>query len=371
MSLVIFLISLVSRTLAITASLNTDEGLWIYRGSQFIRRLFEGDLTHTILKHYPGVPNMWLTGSGMLVNCWLNNFFPGFLGVDLPLDVGGCLNLEQFPINLYIIPRLVQAVVTSACMVCIYLLIRRLLGQAIALYTIIILLLEPFFLAYQRFITTDALQADFAILAVLLFLLYLQKDGKRKFVLASGVFLGLATAAKITALFLLPAIAIIIGLIELGIWQEAFLSRGWKQQLRGFQLWLATILVTFILIFPAMWVSPGYVLDRIRDGVLQESDRGFLFFLGQLTHSPGILFYPLVLVYRLSPILQVGLVATSLVLLIPKLRRRQKNIPAIAAIALIAVWVILILSASDNKIDRYINLCLPMLAILAYEMSTS
>jgi len=233
MSLVIFLISLVSRTLAITASLNTDEGLWIYRGSQFIRRLFEGDLTHTILKHHPGVPNMWLTGSGMLVNCWLNNFFPGFLGVDLPLDVGGCLNLEQFPINLYIIPRLVQAVVTSACMVCIYLLIRRLLGQAIALYTIIILLLEPFFLAYQRFITTDALQADFAILAVLLFLLYLQKDGKRKFVLASGVFLGLATAAKITALFLLPAIAIIIGLIELGIWQEAFLSRGWKQQLRG------------------------------------------------------------------------------------------------------------------------------------------
>ncbi|MBD2433430.1 MULTISPECIES: glycosyltransferase family 39 protein [Fischerella] len=365
MSLVIFLISLVSRTLAITASLNTDEGLWIYRGSQFIKRLFEGDLTHTILKHHPGVPNMWLTGSGMLANCWLNKFFPGFLGVDLPPDIGACLNLEQFPINLYIIPRLVQAVVTSACMVCIYLLIKRLLGQAIAFCTIILLLLEPFFLAYQRFITTDALQADFAILAVLLFLLYLQKDRGRKFILASGVFLGLATAAKITALFLLPAIAIIIGLIELGVWQDTFPSRGWKQQLRGFRLWLATILVTFILIFPAMWVSPGYVLDRIRDGVLQESDRGFLFFLGQLTHSPGILFYPLVLVYRLSPILQVGLVATSLVLLIPKLRCRQKNMPAIVAIALIAIWVILILSASDNKIDRYINLCLPMLAILA------
>jgi 4-amino-4-deoxy-L-arabinose transferase-like glycosyltransferase len=365
MLLVIFLISLVSRTLAITASLNTDEGLWIYRGSQFIKRLFEGDLTHTFLKHHPGVPNMWLTGSGMLVNCWLNKFFGGFLGVDLPPDIGACLNLEQFSINLYIIPRLVQAVVTSACMVCIYLLTRRLLGQAIALCTIILLLLEPFFLAYQRFITTDALQADFAILAVLLFLLYVRKDGKRKFLLASGVFLGLATAAKITALFLLPAIAIVIGLIELGVWQETFPSRGWKQQLRGFRLWLATILVTFILIFPAMWVSPGYVLDRIRDGVLQESDRGFLFFLGQLTHSPGILFYPLVLVYRLSPILQVGLVATSLVLLIPKLRCRQKNMPAIAAIALIAIWVILILSASDNKIDRYINLCLPMLAILA------
>ncbi|MEA5506474.1 hypothetical protein VB735_25875 [Halotia wernerae UHCC 0503] len=58
--LAIFLISLVLRTLAITASLNSDEGLWIYRGSQFIKHLLEGDLIGTFLKHHPGVPNMWL-----------------------------------------------------------------------------------------------------------------------------------------------------------------------------------------------------------------------------------------------------------------------------------------------------------------------
>ncbi|NWF61031.1 MAG: glycosyltransferase family 39 protein [Fischerella sp.] len=363
--LAIFIISLILRTLAITASLNTDEGLWIYRGSQFVKRLFEGDFTHTILKHHPGVPNMWLTGSSMLLNCWLHKLFPGFLGVDLPSDIGACLNLEEFPINLYIIPRIVQAVVTSACMVYVYVLTKRLLGQAVALCTISLLLLEPFFVAYQRFITTDALQADFAILAVLLFLLYLRKDGKRKFLFASGIFLGLSTAAKITALFLLPAIALLIVLIELGFWRSSFPQRGWKQQFRGYALWGTTILVVFALIFPAMWVSPGYVLDRIHQGVLQESDRGFLFFLGQLTHSPGILFYPLVLAYRLSPVLQVGLLATSAVLFIPKLRRQQEKMPEIAAIALITFWVLLILSASDNKIDRYINLCLPMLAILA------
>ncbi|MCX7597029.1 MAG: glycosyltransferase family 39 protein, partial [Fischerella sp.] len=333
--------------------------------SQFVKRLFEGDLTHTILKHHPGVPNMWLTGSSMLLNCWLHKLFPSFLGVDLPSDIGACLNLEAFPINLYIIPRFVQAVVTSACMVYVYVLTKRLLGQAVALCTMSLLLLEPFFVAYQRFITTDALQADFAILAVLLFLLYLRKDGKRKFLFASGIFLGLSAAAKVTALFLLPAIALLIVLIELGVWRKSFPQRGWKQQFRGYALWGATILVVFVLVFPAMWVSPGYVLDRIRQGVLQESDRGFLFFWGQLTHSPGILFYPLVLAYRLSPILQVGLFATSAVLFVPKLRRQQEKIPEIAAIALITFWVLSILSASDNKIDRYINLCLPMLAILA------
>jgi hypothetical protein len=363
--LAIFLISFALRTLAITASLNTDEGLWIYRGSQFIKRLLEGDLTRTFLKHHPGVPNMWLSGSSMWLNCSLHKLFPGFLGVDLPSDLGACLHIQEFPIFLYIIPRLVQAIITSACMVYLYVLSKRLFGKAVALCTISLLLLEPFFLAYQRFITTDALQADFAVLAILLFLSYLRKDGKRKSLLVSGVFLGLATAAKITALFLLPAVALLIVLIELGIWQISFPKRGWKRQFQGFALWGATILVVFTLIFPAMWVSPGYVFTQIYKGILDESDRGFLFFLGQLTHSPGILFYPLVLAYRLSPVLQVGLLATSAVLLVPKLRQEQQKVPELAALVLISLCVLLILSVSDSKIDRYINLCLPILGLLA------
>ncbi|RUR72132.1 ArnT family glycosyltransferase [Chlorogloeopsis fritschii PCC 9212] len=363
--LAIFLISFTLRTLAITASLNTDEGLWIYRGSQFIKRLLEADLTRTFLKHHPGVPNMWLSGTSMWLNCSLHKLFPGFLGVDLPSDLSACLNIQEFPISLYIIPRLVQAIVTSACMVYLYILSKRLFGKAVALCTISLLLLEPFFLAYQRFITTDALQADFSVLAILLFLSYLQKDSDRKSLLVSGVFLGLATAAKITALFLLPAVALLIVLIELGIWQSSFPKRGWKQQFQGFALWGATILVVFTLIFPAMWVSPGYVFTQIYKGILDESDRGFLFFLGQLTHSPGILFYPLVLAYRLSPVLQVGLLATSAVLLLPKLRQEQQKVPELAALVVISLCVLLILSVSDSKIDRYINLCLPILGLLA------
>ncbi|WGV23436.1 glycosyltransferase family 39 protein [Halotia branconii] len=360
----IFLISLTLRTLEITASLNTDEGLWIYRGSQFIKHLLEGDLIGTFLKHHPGVPNMWLSGSSMWLNCWLHKLFPSLIDIDLPLNVGACLNIQEFPIPLYIIPRLAQAVITSACMVYLYILAKRLFSKAVALCTVSLLLLEPFFLAYQRFITTDALQADFAVLAILLFLLYLRKDGERKSLLLSGLFLGLATAAKITALFLLPAVALLIILIELGVWQSSFPKRGWKRQFQDFAFWVTTIVVVFILIFPAMWVSPGYVFTKIYKGVLQESDRGFLFFLGQLTHSPGILFYPLVLAYRLSPVLQAGLLATGTVLLIPKLRRQQQKVPELTALILISLCVLLILSLSDNKIDRYINLCLPVLGLL-------
>ncbi len=362
--LAIFSVSFMLRTLAITASLNTDEGLWIYRGSQFIKRLGQGDFTRTFLKHHPGVPNMWLSGSSMWLNCWLHKIFNGFFGVALPSDINACLDIQEFAIPLYVIPRLVQAVITSACMVYLYVLVKKLFTPAVAVCTISLLLLEPFFLAYQRFITTDALQADFATLAVLLFLLYLQ-GGKRQHLLFSGIFLGLATAAKITALFLLPGMALFVLLVELGIWQSSFPQRSWPNQIRDLAVWTANAVAVFTLIFPAMWVSPGYVLTKIYKGILQESDRGFLFFFGQLTHSPGIIFYPLVLAYRLSPVLQLGLFATIIILAIPKLRRQQPKVPLLVATLLVCLSVLLLLSLSDSKIDRYINLCFPMLALLA------
>jgi hypothetical protein len=372
----IFLVSLALRILAITVPINSDEQLWMTRGSTFIQNLLEGDLTGTYRRHHPGVTNMWVIGSSMLANCVLQKHFPGLLGLNQPLDLNACLN-QVHPIIFYVLPRLLQAAIASACMVCLYILTKQLLGQSVALCSLSLLLLEPFFLAYQRYLTTDALMADFSILALLLFLLYLRSDllraiplcdryrYRRQLLVASGVFMGLATATKVTALFILPAVALWIVLIELGNWRTRFPQRGWKRQLADLRWWGLSILGTIVLIWPAMWVSPSYVVAQIYKGLLKESERGLLFFLGQITDSPGLLFYPLVLAYRLSPVLQVGLLAFLGILLIPKLRRHQKRMPELTALALVPLCVLLILSASDSKIDRYINLFLPVLALLS------
>ncbi|NJR16092.1 MAG: glycosyltransferase family 39 protein [Calothrix sp. CSU_2_0] len=363
----IFLVSFGLRIQSITASLNSDEGLWIYRGSQFFKRLLVGDLSRTFLKHHPGVPNMWISGSGMVLNCTLDKWFPGFLGLDLPENLDACLNLQLFPIALYIIPRILQALVTSGCMVGFYLLSKQLLGKMVAVYATCLLMLEPFFLAYQRFLTTDALLADFSILAVLSLLLYWRSGGiSRKFLVMSGILMGLASAAKIIALLLIGAIALLVILIELGVWRQTFPRRGWKRQFWDLGFWGITIFFTFVFIFPAMWVSPGYVINQIIKGVVVESDRGFLFFMGQLTNSPGVLFYPLVLVYRLSPVLQFGLIGAVVSLIFPKLQHCRENSSLVQVLAIIPVCILIILSIFDSKIDRYIsNLVIPVFTLLA------
>jgi hypothetical protein len=89
-----------------------------------------------------------------LTATWYNQLFPGWLDMKHSADLEGCLNTItswEIPISLYVMPRLLQAVITSACMVAIYVLANRLLGQVVALAAIILLILEPFFLGISVF----------------------------------------------------------------------------------------------------------------------------------------------------------------------------------------------------------------------------
>lgn len=311
---------------------------------------------------------MWLNGSGMVLNCWFNQQFPGWLDMNLSPDLKTCLNSiqpYQIPISLYVIPRLLQALITSACMVGIYILAKKLLGRASAVAAIVLLILEPFFLAYQRFLTTDALQADFSVLGLLLFLLYLRGDGTRDLLLVSGLFMGLATASKIPTLFVIPAVIIWIFLIELGVWQSNFQPRGWMRQTIDISLWLLTISTVIFLIWPALWVTPLHTLSKLQTGLSHEADTGKQFFWGQVTDSPGLIFYPLSLIYRLSPALLIGLLACLTILVTPKLRHSCKKTSELVALVLVPLCVLIFFSTINRKYDRYFLLAWPELALLA------
>jgi hypothetical protein len=385
----IFIVSLVLRVGAITVPLNSDEAKWLSRGAIFLNSLLSGDLTGTYGSPHPGVPNMWLTGIGMVLNCRLHQVWPQLFAINQP-ELGACTDMLPFAASLYILPRLLQAVVTSACMVGIYWATRQLLGGAIALIAISLLTLEPFFLAYQRFVTTDALQSNFSMLAILLLLLYWrgttptthwqETRPHRRLLLVSGICLGLATAAKIIGLFIVPGLVLWMALTELGLTQ--FPRRGWRRQLMDVLRWGGTGLATVIVIWPVLWIQPSYTVVRLVDGLLEEAERGDFFFLGEPTDSPGWLFYPVVLAFRLSPLVQFGVLAWLGMTVVQKFNARRtqarshsfenhpKSLPddaqsVLQALGLSALCILVILSAAQTKIDRYVTFVLPILTILA------
>ncbi|NOZ30106.1 MAG: phospholipid carrier-dependent glycosyltransferase [Chloroflexi bacterium] len=365
----VFLVSLFLRVLAIHVPINIDEGLWIRRGPRFLLALLNGDLPGTYIRHHPGVPNMWMIGAVSGVRCLFRNWFPTILGMDQADSLHACLQMLTtwpfFPVSFYASARLAQAIVTSASMAGFYFLARRLVGRPVALGATVLLALEPYFLAYQRAITTDAFQADFGILGLLLLLLYLRGDRDRRWLAASGILMGLATSSKIPALFSLPAVAAWVILIELGVWQESFPRQGWRRQAIDLAIWGGIILIVFCLLWPAVWSAPMQTLKLLYHDLQEEADGHNQFFLGHFTRSPGPLFYPFVLAYRLSPILQIGLVAGLIALAVPRLRRRMDHVPELTAVTLIPLVILAITTLSMTKIDRYIIPMIPSLALLA------
>ena len=174
-AIAIFAIALLLRVWAIATPLNTDEAKWLSRGAEFIHHLFAGNWGDTYTTPHPGVPNMWVIGLGMEFNRQLGNGLGQWLnGGQMPQAL--LFPDTLFPIHWYILPRVIQALISSLCMVGFYKLTGRLFGNTIALLATVLLLFEPFFLSYQRFITTDALQTNFGILGLLGWVYYFQRQ---------------------------------------------------------------------------------------------------------------------------------------------------------------------------------------------------
>ena len=351
----IFFAAFTLRIAYIQIPINTDEVLWLRRGAEFINRLMEGDFNGTYLKHHPGVTNMWMVGTGWAINDTLRYLLANFGLGNVVCNDANCL------VSAWSTVRTLQAFITSVCTVGIYSLSKRLFNKPVAIVATSLLVLEPFYLAYQRFITTDAFQANFSFLAILSFLLYLKNAEKRCWMVVSGIFMGLAIASKIPAVFITFSIPLWIVAIETRLWSKEFVKRGWLRQGFDLLLWGGIVGLTFVLIWPALWTNPLDTLNTLREGLIYESNRGNLFFLGKLTDSPGISFYPFVLALRLSPILQIGIIALGIQLLFrPRLVSEK-----VLALGIIPIITLLILSISSSKIDRYIMAIVPELVIIS------
>lgn len=365
----IFAVALATRLHSPNIPMNFDESFWIERGLRFFIALLDGELEQTYLRHHPGVINMWLTGGAFSLRYFLRDYWaltPALAELAQQNDhLGDYLRAVAhhgaYPAEAYAQVRLFFAPVTAATLTGIYLLTQRLLGPRIALITAIILLLEPFFLTYQRFITTDGNQSNFTWLALLAFLLYLRSNRATwRWLLFSSVCYGLAILSKVAALLSLPAI---------GIWAlwGGFSSdkKPFLHRLRDLLLWGLGVMLICWLLWPALWVELPGTLNRLLIDLGKEVSGHSQFFLGETTKTPNLLFYPVLLLWRLSPTLLIGTLFALLALFLPAWHRYMPERAILVAIGVNLLLVLLGLSSQSSKIDRYMIPLIPGLAILA------
>lgn len=368
LALTLAIVYILPRLPALGHYVGADEPMFAKLGGHFYYAVANRDWAATEQGNHPGVTFLWAGAAGY----WLQ--FPEYrkLGAAVMAD-GHFHNLllrhGQNQLLLLRAERLVVILLHAALLVLVFLYLCRLLGTVLALFGSLLLAFDPFYFAYSRFVHSEAFLAETMLLSVLAFLVY-RREGARGHLLASGVFAGLACLSKTPGLFLAPIIATLALPV---LWQ----TDAGKAARRGLRLaavlgaWALAGMFTFVALYPAMWVDPFGVLQRLLNFTFESrvgEHLSTVYFNGQLfgdgAIGPGIwYFYPLHYLWRATPITVPGLALAVFFALRGPLPNIQRTV--LRVLLAYPLFYILILNFSVKKFDRYLVAVHPPLALAA------
>ncbi|HEY0738195.1 MAG TPA: glycosyltransferase family 39 protein [Herpetosiphonaceae bacterium] len=352
-ALLLGLIAFVPRALSLADFYTIDEAYhWQLRVRLFAAALADRNWAGTILTGHPGVTTTWLGGIGR----WLS----------LQASVGEPSFSDGARYLAYL--RLPLVVVNSATVALGYLALRRLLNPWTALLAGLLWAASPFLIAHSRLLHVDALLTSFMTLSLLLLIIAIEATHEeRRFrsrahfaaLAGSGALAGLALLSKGPALACLPLAGLFLlafGPIP-GIWPRLRWAIG------RYLIWFGSAALTIFAVWPAMWVAPVEAIGRVISEVLVNGGQPHHsgnYFLGQPIGDPGWIFYPLVVLWRNTPVTLLGLLLLPLAL-----RERGCERRVLLILLLFALWFGLALSAGAKKFDRYLLPIWPATEILA------
>ena len=374
----ILLLTVSLRIIQLDLFYTRDELVHWRQSNEFFVALWQGDLEGTNTgSNYPQVTVFWLQTLFNLVKYALLLVSSGQVSlmeavVDTPRSLA---YLSE--------RRLVIGLATSAQVLGIYWLAKKLFGRRVGWLAAFLVAFNPWFLAESRVFRAEAFAAGFMVLSVLAWLIYL-KDRRWAYLVLSGVMAGWAVLTKASSIFLLP----IVGLLFLLDWLLGDFENRWaglKMTVLGGGLWVGVAATTFWIGWPSMWVNPGPPLRTVLSrGIsltqLKSAWHGDVFFLGQLLPGdPGPLFYPVVVAFGTTLVVWIGMLLALAALWLGRKRWKSGDMPpgapmvwrrpwplaAIVAWLLYVVVIFMGLTSIISKVGRYSLPILSGLDILA------
>lgn len=229
-----------------------DEPYWTYgRISKFWSGIENRKWSRTNINDKPGVTTAIIAGAGLLkVDPMPYETLRQKLKTDAELAY-------MRDINFFLrLPIYLMALVFIGLF---YFFVRKLFGEETALISTVIIGLSPIILGISLIINPDSLLWGFLPLSVLSYLIYL-KDDSRKFLIISGILLGLSLLTKYVSNILY---VFFFGLIFLDYLFSAKteIFEYLKKKFRDFAILLATSFTVFFVFFPAAWRKPIMVLE--------------------------------------------------------------------------------------------------------------
>jgi 4-amino-4-deoxy-L-arabinose transferase-like glycosyltransferase len=357
----VILVALVGLSLAVRLPqldrfVTPDEIKWVCRGTNFYRGLRTGRLEQTLQTGHPGVITMWLgtpfAGHDPLSGQWDVCSEPSVADLIATAPLGTSHELADLLFG----ARRGVALLTSLAIGLAFLLLWQLVDLETATMAGLLLVCDPFFTAHSRFLHLDAVTTSFIFCSVLALVLALERD-KRWLLVLSGVLGACAALNKSPGFFLGP----FVGLIMVGYCLWGHRPLGWL--VRTVLVWGLGFLAAYWLLWPALWVQPVQTLTVVVQTALFYAENPHTnsnFFMGSPRPDPGLLFYPVALLFRLTPWSLLG-AAVSL----PRLLGKGKLGRLVRVAALFVLLFGAFMTMGQKKFDRYLLPVFPFVELLA------
>lgn len=322
----LFLLALLPRLITSPGIfVNVDEAtFWIVRTKHFLLALTGHGLGNMVQAGHPGVTLMWLmAGPEALMRHW-----PIFNWWHDPIV--GYLTVLVFPL----------LVLTSAFVVIVWRLLRRIVRPNLALGIAALFAVDPLYLVFSRYLHLDALVTGLLFIGFLA-LWIAGRDGQRRYAILAGCCFALAGLTRLNALIgVVFAILAWAGTTRLPV----------RQLWRLFALFAASFALTVIVVWPATVGAPRDVARSLAYGLD----------IGLTTHevprnvdtNPIVrnLLYPVFLGTRSFPIVLVLAIAGLFFIRGHKNRKERKFL---FAILLFCLTYLIVMTLAPKKLDRY------------------
>lgn len=360
------------RVVALGRFVTADEPNWGKRSARFYLGLVQGEYSATFQSPHPGVTTMW-AGAGAFH--WK---FPKYQQVGTT-SLGDTRLFQIFerhgprPMEILATARLIVIFINLVVYLLAFYFARVLFGRLVAVVGFLLIAFDPFYLAHTRLLHVDGLLTIFLFLALLAYLSYLH-DGKRIGLIVSGIAAGFSLLTKTPAivLFLIITLLTLFSLllqrkVDLITWRSVI-----RKGLIPVGVWIALVLVTMTLFWPALWVDPIGTLVKSARYVLVSAEGevgGAQLVEGFQSETNGLLqyfyFYPLSYLWRVTPIILIGLILTGYVLWKrDQLRGHNIRFPALGLLMFVIAYTFF-MSLGIKKNDRYLLPVYPPLDLIA------
>ena len=329
--------------------LNSDGARWYKRTEGFVAALKAGDLASTYQHYQPGVSLMLVNSIARQVS-WKVQDFIGQPRWSLE-------NSGDF-IAIHTVSKLVLVVVLFGLFLAQLSAISKLFGLKVAIVYGLVMSIEPYIVGIDRWFHLTALETYASFLGFLLYLLYLSSQ-KAALAVGSGLAFGISILAKISGLVGAAAAAILsVG----GLVYKFVKTKEIKYfYFTGLAVFTGTALLTIVLLFPALWVDAGTVIQNVFAAVTDAVDNSSR---GRYFAPPfSYIYYLVILAFKLNPVALFAVVLAIAMLLHSS--RTPGGKKAFAILGYIGLLFV-VYTFADKKIDRYVYaLMQPLLLVIA------